>query len=122
MSTEIVDGPVTRTEEAAGEAAVRFLLDGLGIGSITDLKEVVDLGLYYQHMRGNGFALAETTDSGEKHECQRCGSTEYVYVDYGGCSNCRPHDERDAEDLTVLGLCTHGVDLDRDFCSHGCRV
>lgn len=25
-------------------------------------------------------------------------------------------------DLTVLGLCVHGVDLDREFCPHGCRV
>jgi hypothetical protein len=22
----------------------------------------------------------------------------------------------------VLGRCPHGVDLDRDFCPHGCRV
>ncbi len=23
---------------------------------------------------------------------------------------------------SVLGRCPHGVDLDRDFCPHGCRV
>jgi hypothetical protein len=39
------------------------------------------------------FPLAET-----KHECQRCGSDEWEYVDYGGCSECRPIDEREAED------------------------
>ena len=25
-------------------------------------------------------------------------------------------------DLTVLGKCQHGVDLDHDFCDQGCRV
>jgi hypothetical protein len=26
------------------------------------------------------------------------------------------------QDLTILGKCAHGVDLDREFCPHGCRV
>ena len=26
------------------------------------------------------------------------------------------------DDFTVLGLCLHGVDLDREFCPQGCRV
>lgn len=26
------------------------------------------------------------------------------------------------KNLAVLGLCPHGVNLDRDFCPHGCRV
>lgn len=26
------------------------------------------------------------------------------------------------DDLTVLGRCQHGVDLDREFCPQGCRV
>lgn len=26
------------------------------------------------------------------------------------------------DDLTVLGRCPHGVDLDREFCPEGCRV
>lgn len=26
------------------------------------------------------------------------------------------------DNLTVLGYCIHGVDLDREFCSKGCRV
>lgn len=26
------------------------------------------------------------------------------------------------DDLTVLGHCPHGVDLDREFCAKGCRV
>ena len=30
---------------------------------------------------------------------------------------CKTH-----QDLSVLGMCSHGVDLDRDFCPHGCRV
>jgi hypothetical protein len=30
-----------------------------------------------------------------KHPCQRCGSEEWSYVDYGGCSDCRPREERD---------------------------
>lgn len=28
----------------------------------------------------------------------------------------------DRDDLIVLGRCAHGVDLDREFCPHGCRV
>ena len=26
------------------------------------------------------------------------------------------------DDLTVLGYCPHGVNLDREFCPEGCRV
>lgn len=26
------------------------------------------------------------------------------------------------DDLTVLGFCPHGVNLDREFCPEGCRV
>lgn len=33
-----------------------------------------------------------------KHECQRCGSDEWEYVDYGGCSVCRSYEDRAAED------------------------
>jgi hypothetical protein len=47
------------------------------------------------------FARAALTAAGEtaveKHACQRCGSTEWEYVDYGGCSECRPHAERARE-------------------------
>lgn len=32
------------------------------------------------------------------HPCQRCGSEEWEYVDYGGCSECRPYEERARED------------------------
>jgi hypothetical protein len=28
----------------------------------------------------------------------------------------------EADSLIVLGSCPHGVDLDREFCPHGCRV
>lgn len=34
----------------------------------------------------------------EKHECQRCGSDEWEYVDYGGCSVCLSYEDRAAED------------------------
>ena len=30
------------------------------------------------------------------------------------------NEERD--DRSVLGSCPHGIDLDRDFCPHGCRI
>jgi hypothetical protein len=30
--------------------------------------------------------------------CPRCGSDDYEYLDYGGCSKCRPHEERERED------------------------
>lgn len=33
-----------------------------------------------------------------RHECQRCGSDEWEYVDYGGCSECRSYEQRAAED------------------------
>lgn len=33
-----------------------------------------------------------------KHACPRCGSDEWAYCDYGGCSECRSHEERAAED------------------------
>ena len=39
--------------------------------------------------------------------------------------NCPVHaplDEAETTDLVVLGRCIHGVDLDREFCSQGCRV
>jgi len=31
-------------------------------------------------------------------ECPRCGSDEWEYIDYGGCSVCRPNEERERED------------------------
>lgn len=31
-------------------------------------------------------------------ECARCGSHKWSYCDYGGCSECRPHEDRAAED------------------------
>lgn len=89
------------TEEAA-EAGVRFLLDGLGVASIGEAKRLVDLGLYYRHMRSNGMMLVEMpfVDSDD-----RTDSTDA---------------ERDAGTF-VLGRCVHGVDLDRDLCPRGCR-
>lgn len=40
--------------------------------------------------------------------------------------NCNPEERsgpsRHEEDEPVLGLCIHGVDLDREFCPAGCRV
>ena len=30
--------------------------------------------------------------------CPRCGSDEWEYIDYGGCSDCRPQEERERED------------------------
>ena len=30
--------------------------------------------------------------------CPRCGSDEWSYCDYGGCSDCRSYEERAAED------------------------
>lgn len=33
-----------------------------------------------------------------KAECPRCGSDEWTYLDYGGCSECRSHADRAAED------------------------
>jgi hypothetical protein len=56
------------------------------------------------------------------HPCQRCGSEEWTYVDYGGCSGCRPYEERDeiaewvAWALTTplrYGLTTFGVRHER---------
>jgi hypothetical protein len=40
----LLQSPVARTEEAAGADAVRFLLDGLGVPSIQELKLLVDAG------------------------------------------------------------------------------
>lgn len=37
-----------------------------------------------------------------KHECPRCGSDEWSYVDYGGCSECRPYEERATEDAAAV--------------------
>lgn len=34
----------------------------------------------------------------DKFECPRCGSDEWSYCDYGGCSGCRPHEERNTDD------------------------
>lgn len=31
-------------------------------------------------------------------------------------------EEMREDDLVVLGMCVHGVNLDRDFCEQGCRV
>jgi hypothetical protein len=33
-----------------------------------------------------------------EHPCPRCGSEEWEYIDYGGCSECRPYEEREHED------------------------
>ena len=30
--------------------------------------------------------------------CPRCGSDEWSYCDYGGCSGCRPYEARETED------------------------
>ncbi len=38
------ESAVTRTEEAAGASAVQFLLDGLGVASLQELKAIVDVG------------------------------------------------------------------------------
>jgi hypothetical protein len=40
----------------------------------------------------------ERTAASVPHACQRCGSDELTYVDYGGCSDCRPYEERAAGD------------------------
>lgn len=36
--------PIDRTERAAEDRAIRFLLDGLGVESIRELKRLVDAG------------------------------------------------------------------------------
>ena len=50
-SSEVVSvlaaGPVERTEEAAAESAVRFLLDGLGVTTIRELHALVEAGRVY---------------------------------------------------------------------------
>jgi hypothetical protein len=51
--------------------------------------------------------------------CVLCGRP------YGLCE-CGPDPRGEeppaADDLTVLGHCPHGVDLDREFCPEGCRI
>ncbi len=42
------ESAVTRTEEAAGSSAVEFLLDGLGVASLQELKLLVDVGRHVQ--------------------------------------------------------------------------
>lgn len=42
--------------------------------------------------------LTGEDDASAQHECQRCGSTEWTSIDYGGCSVCRPKSERESED------------------------
>ena len=37
-------GPIEATERAAEDAAVRFLLDGLGVGSLRELHALVEAG------------------------------------------------------------------------------
>jgi hypothetical protein len=34
----------------------------------------------------------------KRHECPRCGSDEWEYIDYGGCSECRSDEDRAEED------------------------
>jgi hypothetical protein len=39
-----------------------------------------------------------------------------------GAGEASAYDLMLADDSPVLGFCPHGVNLDRDFCEHGCRV
>jgi hypothetical protein len=43
--------------------------------------------------------VSEQQGQDAQAECQRCGSDEWTYVDYGGCSVCRPREERTGEDV-----------------------
>jgi len=44
------------------------------------------------------------------------------YVQYDADGNVVWEGYEPDDDLTVLGHCPHGVDLDRAFCPQGCRV
>ena len=86
-----VEGPVEQTERAAAESAVRFVLDGLKVNSLQELKHLVDLARWFEHAQA---------------QIQNAGVFGF---------------EADV-DGPVLGKCAHGVDLDREFCPHGCRI
>jgi hypothetical protein len=97
-----MNGPVEQTEAAAADRAVRMLLDGLEVESIRDLKRLVDIGRRF--------------DQGPVFKGATCRCGEWPLSEYGPvCPSCEANEP-------VLGLCPHGVDLDREFCLEGCRV
>lgn len=57
-------GPVEQTERAAEDSAIRFLLDGLDVESIHELKRLVDSGRMLDHLieaAGANFTLSFDT-------------------------------------------------------------
>jgi len=47
--------------------------------------------------KGTGLADSNPSKRQAEFPCPRCGSEEWEYCDYGGCSECRPYEERGAD-------------------------
>lgn len=55
--------------------------------------------------------------------CVYCGKeTGDEFDEHEECLEAAAQEAVDEEAGVVLGHCPHGVDLDREFCQHGCRV